>query len=100
MFPYYNSRHKKKEYALKVSRTLCEVHEFGDAEIIWKNRNRFPNCSGDFPAGVRIVFMTRNYWLRISKSAWNRVANNKMSVKRSVCKANGHVTGGAYTHVN
>jgi len=32
----------RKEYALKVTRTLCEIHEFGDVEIIWKNKNCFP----------------------------------------------------------
>ena len=64
-----------------------------------KTKFVFQNCLGDFPARARIVFMTRNYWLRVSKSAWNRVAKNKMIVKRSVSKVNGHVTGGSYTHV-
>jgi len=32
----------RKEYALKVARTLCEIHEFGDVEIIWKNKICFP----------------------------------------------------------
>jgi hypothetical protein len=56
-----------KEYALKVTRILCEVYEFGGVEIISKNKNLFPNCRGDIPLRKRIVFMTRNYWLRISK---------------------------------
>jgi len=32
----------RKEYALKVTRTLCEVREFGDVEMISKNKNCFP----------------------------------------------------------
>jgi len=69
-----------KEYALKVTRILYEVYEFGDVQIISKNKNLFPNCRGDFPSRESIVFMTRSYWLRISKSAWNKVAKNKISL--------------------
>jgi hypothetical protein len=56
---------------------MCVVHEFSDAEIISKNKNRFPNCHENFPAGARIVFMTR-------MSACYRVAKNKISVKLCV----------------
>ena len=44
---------------------MCVGHEFSDVEIISK-KNIFPNCRGVLPAGARIVFMTRNYWLGIS----------------------------------
>jgi hypothetical protein len=45
------------------------VHEFSDDEIITKNKNRFPNCSGIFSAEARIIFMTKNYWCEIIKFA-------------------------------